>query len=104
MEQQTYGVAEFTRASSHVLAQAARTGGPIAVERSRAPYVAIVSAHRLRQLTVAEDIMQGLITLASRGADCAEYQAYAEAIAQLVARGHLDVREDSPSQEPEKAA
>lgn len=100
--EQPYSVGGFTRASSRVLAAAAATGGPIAVENNGKPYVAIVGDQRLRQYAASEDIVQGLIRLARRGADCAEYQAYAEAIAQMVACGHLDVRE--PEQEPGKVA
>lgn len=88
-----YSVGAFTRASSHVLAEAAATGGPIAVDNRNQPYVAVVSDGRLRQYQEAEQLVHGLLRLSRRGASYKDFAAFADMLDELVKLGKLNIHE-----------
>ncbi len=83
-------VGEFTRESSAVLARAVAEE-PQHIRNREVEYATIVSTGRYHQMAAAEDIVQGLLRLARRGADCSEYQAYAEALEDMASCGHLNI-------------
>lgn len=95
-------IGEFTRESSAVLARAVADEAPQHIRNRDAEYATIVSTGRYHQMTAAEDIVQGLLRLAGRAADCSEYQAYAEALEDMASCGHLNIAQPC-DQEPAAA-
>lgn len=85
-------IRNFIPAASRLIAQAVATGEPVPITKHNQPYAAVISAERLEQLQVAEDILQGLARLNERGAECVEYQSYADAVTPLIRAGRLNVR------------
>lgn len=84
-------VKEFVHAASRTLAEAAESHEPIQITKYNRAYVGLVGAPRLEQMQSAEDIVQGLLRLAQRDADCSEYQSYAEALRDMADAGHLSI-------------
>ncbi|MCI2424306.1 hypothetical protein MOQ72_43630 [Saccharopolyspora sp. K220] len=97
-----YSVQGFTRSSSHVLAEAAATNEPIAVDKQGKPYIAIISDERLRQYMEAEDIVRGLVRLARRGGTRGDFAGYADMLDELIRQRKLNVRQ--LEEEPQNAA
>lgn len=92
-------IGEFTRYSSAVLADAVATGQPKHITNRSADYATVVATARFNQMAAAEDIVQGLLRLARRGAECSEYQAYAEALEDMAHFGHLDIKHPDGEQQ-----
>lgn len=85
------GIREFSDNPGGNVKLAVQSSEPISLTFHGADYATINPAAIQRRLEMADDIVQGLLQLARREADCAEYQAYAEAIDQMARTGHLDI-------------
>lgn len=85
------GIRRFAETPAGCVRTAIQSGEDIELTYHGRDYAVITSANRMAHLELTDDIVQGLLQLARRDAECAEYQAYAEAIEKLVAAGHLDL-------------
>lgn len=64
---------------------------PIEITFRNNDYATVNPATRQQRLEQSDDIVQGLLRLAYRGAHYSEYQAYAEALEQMAQSGHLNL-------------